>query len=151
MKNHEKLKEPKWQFIICILGSILFSFVFWVLVKTGIMDNYPPFYWMSASAFLLLYAIFNSLISLVTDNSSYWGSSIMLFIALAIFAGLVAYGFSGISIYDAGSYSFIYVVVSFGYLVFISIMGFVKKIVAYAQKEVWNQPRLRKRRNKREL
>ena len=146
MDYKEALKIPKWQFVSCITGSVLISLGFWLLVKTGAIDNYPPFYWMSATAFLLLYAIFNSLISLSTDNSSYWGSSIIMFILLAVIAGSIAYGLSGIGIYDAGSYSFIYVVVSFGYLVFISIMGFVKKIVSFAQKEVWLQPKLRKRK-----
>lgn len=146
MNFNDKIKEPKWQFICCIVGSILVSLMFWLMVKLNIMDSYDKFYWMSASAFLLLYAIFNSLISLGSDNISYWGSSIIMFILLAVLAGGVAFALSGIGIYDAGSYSFIYVVVSFGYLVFISIMGFVKKIVAFAQKEVWLQPRLRKRK-----
>ncbi|HMG16718.1 MAG TPA: hypothetical protein VK590_14780, partial [Saprospiraceae bacterium] len=146
MEYRDSIKIPKWQFVSCISGTILFSFVFWLFVKTGTMTDYLPFYWMSASAYLLLYAIFNSLISLTSDNSAYWGSSIVMFILLAVLAGGVAYGFSGISIYDAGSYSFIYIVISFGYLVFISIMGFVKKIVSFAQKEVWLQPRLRRKK-----
>ncbi len=143
----DKVAKPLWQFIYCLGGSILVTLVFWLLVNLNFMENSPKFYWMCATAFLLLYSIFNSLISLTAPNSGkYWSRSIMMFALLAIIAGALAYLFSGISVYDAGSYSFIYFVITFGYLVFISIMGFVKKIVAFAQKEVWNQPRLRKRK-----
>lgn len=143
----DKARQPLWQFIYCIAGSLFVTLVFWSLVRFNVIDNHPKFYWQSATAFLLLYAIFNSLISLTAPNTGkYWSSSIMMFALLAVLAGGAAYLFSGVSVYDAGSYSFIYFVITFGYLVFISIMGFVKKIVAFAQKEVWNQPRIRRRK-----
>jgi hypothetical protein len=83
----------------------------------------------------------------LTDHVSnnYWGISIFVYVSLAVLSGLIAYLASNLSVYEAGSYKFIYFVITFGYLVFISIMGFMKKIVAFAQKEVWNQPKIRRR------
>jgi hypothetical protein len=141
------LNDPKKLAFVCAIGSFTVSFGFYILNKLGVFDAYPKFYWMSACAFLLIYSIFNSVISLRVENSpNYWGSSIMMFVSLAGLSGLLAYFLSGIGIYDAGSYSFIYVVVTFGYLVFISIMNFVKKIVDFAQKEVWLHPKLRNKK-----
>jgi hypothetical protein len=61
-------------------------------------------------------------------------------------SGLQAYFFSSISIANAGSYMWIYVVVTFGYLVFLSLMTMLKKVVAFAEKEEWNSPKIRPRR-----
>lgn len=42
---------------------------------------------------------------------------------------------SGIAIGQAGSYKFIYLVVSVGFLVFLSLINMVKKIVNFAERE----------------
>lgn len=39
------------------------------------------------------------------------------------------------------TYRWIYIVVTFGFLVFLSMVNFMKKIVEFAEKEEWNQPR----------
>lgn len=141
------LDDPKRLAIITAIVGLLVSSCFFLATKTGIVEAYPKFYWMCACAFLLVYAIFNSVISLRVENSAnYWGSSVTMFTLLAVLSGLIAYVFSGIGVYDAGSYSFIYVVVTIGYLVFISIMNLVKKIVNFAQKEVWLHPKLRNKK-----
>ena len=141
------LDDPKRLALVAGCGSIIVSLGFLLVTKMGIFDAHPKFYWMSACAFLLVYAVFNSIISLRVENSAkYWGSSIMMFIVLAVLSGLIAYLLSGIGVYDAGSYSFIYIVVTIDYLVFISIMNFVKRIVNFAQKEVWLHPKLRNRK-----
>ncbi|MGK0452465.1 MAG: hypothetical protein ACJAXE_003142, partial [Neolewinella sp.] len=46
-------------------------------------------------------------------------------------------------------YKWIYFVVTFGYLVFLSMIAFMKKIVEFAQKEEWNRPKLRQKKRKR--
>lgn len=42
-------------------------------------------------------------------------------------------------------------VVTFGYLVFLSIVGFIKRIVEFAQREEWNQPRPRNRKKRNDF
>jgi hypothetical protein len=109
----------------------------------GVGERFP---WLLAASFMLLFAVFNSIFSLSSQNSQqYWSRSMFSFMGLALANGLVAWLFSGLSIGDAGSYRWIYVVVTVVYLVFMSMMGFMKKIVEFAEREEWNQPRLRKR------
>jgi hypothetical protein len=109
------------------------------------MDNLFP--WSIATAFMLLYAIINSVLSLNADSFvKYWGQSIYSYMALAVLNGLVAWGLSGISIGEAGSYKFIYLVVTFGFLVFLSLVNFMKRIVQFAEKEEWSQPKPRKKK-----
>jgi hypothetical protein len=94
---------------------------------------------------LLLFALFNSLLSLRADNfAKYWGSSVYSYMALAFGSGLAAWLFSGIDLRDAGTYRWIYLVVTFGFLVFLSMVNFMKRIVNFAEKEEWNQPRKRR-------
>lgn len=114
------------------------------LINDDIISDLFP--WMIASAFMLFFALLNSVLTLSTKNlSKYWNQSIPIFFGTLIVNGLIAYLFSGIWIKEAGSYQWIMIVVSIGYLVFLSLMTFVRRIVEFAMKEEWNQPRARKR------
>ena len=116
---------------------------------TGLVEVGPRFPWLSAASFLLFYAVFNSIFSLSSNNANwYWPRSVFSFVGLAIANGLLAWLLSSLSINEAGSYRWIFLVVSVGYLVFMSIMGFMKRIVDFAQREEWNHPRIRSRRKK---
>lgn len=116
-----------------------------VLSGAHISERFP---WLTAASFMLCFALFNSVFSLAAkDLNHYWGRSIMCFMALALVSGLLAYLFSSLSIREAGSYAWIYVVVSIGYLVFLSMVAFIKRIVEFAQREEWNAPRVRRRGN----
>ncbi len=108
----------------------------------GVDELFP---WMSASAFLLLFSISNSIFSLsAMDLNKYWLLSFAGFIGLASASAGAAYLISSIWIDEAGSYQWIFFVITFGYLVFLSLMGFVKRIVEFAQKEEWNRTPNRK-------
>lgn len=106
--------------------------------------------WLVAASFMLFFALFNAILSATSSNlMKYWGRSIYSFLGLATGAGLLAWGFSGIPIGEAGSYKWIFFVVTFGYLVFLSMVAFMKKIVEFAQKEEWNRPKLRQKKRRR--
>lgn len=133
-----------------ILGLVVIVILLSKMVNSlGIIEVGERFPWMTAASFMLFFAVFNSVISLSSKNlNRYWGRSIMAFMGLAVTSGLVAYFFSSIAINDAGSYRWIYIVVTFGYLVFLSLMGVMRNIVEFAQREEWNHPRLRRKRGK---
>lgn len=132
------------------LGFAVFMMIMGKIVNgLGIMEVGERFPWMCSAALMLCFAVFNSVFSLSAPRlSKYWGKSIYCFIGLAAGAGLFAYAFSSLSINQAGSYKWIYFVVAIGYLVFLSMMGFMKKVVEFAQKEEWNHPRLRRKGGK---
>jgi len=125
--------------IIVMLGGKLFNFASILSVS----DRFP---WMTAAAFILFFAMFNSIFSLASkDMNKYWGRSMMSYAGLVICSGTVAYLFSSIPIKEAGSYRWIIIVLTFGYLVFMSIVRFMKNIVEFAEKEEWNSPKQKKR------
>lgn len=130
--------------LIAVLLVDIFGAIVNGLSADGTGSRFP---WLCAASFMLFFALFNSVLSAASPNMiRYWGRSLYSFMGLAIGAGLLAWAFSGLSIFEAGSYMWIYVVVTVGYLVFLGLISIIKKVVTFAQKEEWNQPKIRKRK-----
>jgi len=96
---------------------------------------------------MLFFALFNSVLSLAAEDiNRYWSRSMMGFAAMALAASFLAHFSSGLSLFEAGSFTWIFQVVIVGYLVFVSIIGFMKKIVEFAQNEEWAKPKKRSKK-----
>lgn len=139
--------DPPYQAALVLAGALALMLGGWLVKLTGIFPVERLFAWSIATAFTLLFALYNSLMSLSTDHSftQYWARSIYSYIGLAVANALLAWLFSGVPLRDAESYSWIYVVITFGFLVFLSMVNFMKRIVNFAEREEWNQPRQRKK------
>lgn len=138
--------NPIYQAGLALAGVVVFSLVAKLVGLTGLTDVPQRFPWMSAASFMLLFALFNSVFSLSSENlMKYWARSIYCFLGLAATAGGVAYLLSSLTMSEAGSYRWIYIVVGIGYLVFLSMMAMLRKIVEFAQREEWNHPRIRRK------
>lgn len=133
------------QALAILTGAVGLMLCGWFLTVTNVYPEEPLFAWSIATAFMLLFALFNSLMSLRADSfARYWGRSMYAYIGLALCTGLAAWLFSGIPLREAGTYRWIYIVVTVGFLVFLSMINFMKKIVEFAEREEWNQPRNRR-------
>ncbi len=126
--------------VVFMLFVVLFRWLGWFSI-----DRVFP--WSVATAFLLLYAVFSSLMSLNAGGAAmkYWGRSVYGFIGLAFANGIVAWLASGLTLGEAQSYRWTYVIIAICFLVFLSVVNLMRKIVAFAEKEEWNAPRRRKR------
>ncbi|MBB4077828.1 MFS family permease [Lewinella aquimaris] len=130
-----------------ILGIVLVVDVFSLIISgtntVGVSNRFP---WLCAASFMLFFALFNAVLSASAPNTArYWGRSLYSFMGLALGAGLLAWAFSGLTISEAGSYRWIYLVVTVGYLVFLGMISLIKNVVNFAQREEWNKPRLKNR------
>jgi len=146
--------ETKIDPIYQAAGALAAGFLFMLIGSAigmgteDVVTNTWP--WLCATSFLLFYAVFNAIMSATSANlMKYWGRSIYSFVGLAVFSGLMAWAFSGLSIGAAGSYKWMFFVVGFVYLVFLSMVAFMKQIVEFAQKEEWNKPKLKQRKRRR--
>jgi hypothetical protein len=116
----------------------------------GLADGGNRFPWLAVTAFMLFFAIFNAVFSVASKELfKYWSRSIYAYMGLAGLGGLIAWGLSGLSIWEAGSYSWMYIVVTVGYLVFISMITMMRKVVEFAQREEWNAPKIRQKKRRR--
>ncbi|NJC24879.1 hypothetical protein [Neolewinella antarctica] len=145
----EKKIDPVYQ----AGGVLILVFVFQALgtaVSAGTEDVVNNRWaWLCAASFMLFYALFNAIMSATSKNIlKYWGRSLYSFMGLALGSGLLAWAFSGIPIGEAGSYKWIFFVVTFGYLVFMSMIAIMKNVVDFAQKEEWNKPKLKSRKRR---
>jgi len=140
-------EKPFVQASLVIMTVFLVNIISLIVKSTGLIEVSNRFAWLNAASFMLFFAVLNSIYSLTAKSvPHYWGLSMYSFMIVASLSGLQAYLFSGISIANAGSYMWIYVVVTFGYLVFLSLMSILKKVVSFAEKEEWNSPKMRPRR-----
>ena len=137
--------SPPVQAVMVFTVALVFMLIGIALDKMGIMEMERLYPWSIATGFMLMFAIFNSIASLQADNvAKYWGASMYSYIGLGALTALSAWQLSGVALSDAESYKFIYVVVTIGFLVFISMINLMKKIVNFAEKEEWNEPRKRR-------
>lgn len=120
-------------------GIVLFLvFSFLVIYKIAFWLGWTEdeiFPWIVGVGMLLFYAIFNSLLSFaVTDDGKYWQESIIGFLGVLVLGAAMSWIVSGVSLNDAMSVKTIYFVFTIGYLVFVSIVSMVKKLVDVAKK-----------------
>lgn len=140
----DKLDRPPIQAVVVFGTALLIMGIGWILTASGIFVLERLFAWSIGAAFMLFFAMMNSLLSLrATSFVKYWGASMYSYLALALCTSMAAWGFSGIALREAGSYRWIYIVVTVGFMVFLSMISFMKIIVRFAEKEEWNQPRKR--------
>ncbi|MFK7810526.1 MAG: hypothetical protein AB8F74_22155 [Saprospiraceae bacterium] len=146
---YEKAYNPFLQGGIILGSSILIMLISNVVNSSGATEVTPDFYWRITATSMLFFALFNSIFSLSTDNiNKYWMRSMLVFALMVGASALVSYFFSGQSITEAGPYTPIFIVLTFAYLLFLSIMNFMKTIVNYAEQEDWQAPKQKKKKNK---
>ncbi|MEL6141644.1 MAG: hypothetical protein AAFU67_08495 [Bacteroidota bacterium] len=139
----EKNFDPLVQAGIALAGVLVIDLIA-VAVGAG-----PRFTWLTATSFMLFFAVFNAVFSVSSRSMlKYWGRSIYAYMGLAAGAGLLAWLFSGLTIYEAGSFMWIYIVVTIGYLVFLTMVTLMRKVVEFAQREEWNRPKIRQKKRK---
>lgn len=86
--------------------------------------------WVVVCAMLLFYSLTNCILSFGTTASmKYYLHSIISFSLLLIIGGLIAWQVSGVTIDDAGSMRWLYIVMTFSYLVLLSIVNLIKFLV----------------------
>ncbi len=149
LSNFSKAYNPVFQALFSFAFSVVIILGSFVAKLTGWMEVGQRFPWLVGAAFLLFYAMFNAIFCLSAKNIlRYWQRSILSFIALLAVTSLFAYLTSSLGLSEAGSFQWIYMVLSFGYLVFLSMVTFLRNIVEYAMREEWNAPKSRYKKKK---
>jgi hypothetical protein len=144
----DNIERPPVQGLLMLFLMLVLMLGGYALQYAGIMSMHERFPWMIVTACLLIYAVFSSVSSIATGNmNQYWSQSIFSFFGITIIGGLLAWGISGLTIFDAGSYSWLFQVVMWVYVIFMAIVRSMRNIVDFAQKEEWSRPKVRNNKN----
>ena len=109
-----------------------------LLVTKGIQKETtdPVVFWEVSLSVLMGFCLFNSIFSFSYPHvGKYFRDSIYSYVAVAAIGGYAAYLFSGLSIDEAGAFRWLYLVFTFSYLVFISIVNTMRKILELVKKQ----------------
>ena len=131
-----KAYSPFLQSALIIALSFTLMMLVFLLDLMGIFTVAPKIYWMISAACMLYFALFSSIFSLSTSNfNTYFLHSLLGFTGVAIFGSLVAWLFSGQGIDEAGSFRWIYFILTFCFILFLGIVNGMLRIVVFAQRE----------------
>ena len=117
---------------INLLGILLMK----GMVDTGSKVEDGVVLWEVSFSILLAFMLFNSVLSIPYNNrAEYFRNSIFSFLAVAGVGGILAHYVSGVSMDAAGSFRWLYIVFTFTYLVFISIVNLMRVIMEIAKRQ----------------
>lgn len=130
----EKKIHPLKQALGLAIAVLLVLTIIKITQKSG--PESASLYWEVAACSILFYAMMNSIMSLAyEDQNFYWLYSIMGFAFLLISSLGLSLLYSGVTIDEAGSFRWILLVFTFGYLILLTIFRTMKKVVAFGKRE----------------
>lgn len=119
---------------IALAGALLFMILGIFTNSIGVTQLSERFPYVSAGSFLLLFAVYNAVFSLNSEDlNKYWLKSIAAYVVLVAGSAGLAYAISGL--WMPGTFGWIFSILTFGYLAFLSIMGMVKNVFTIIKKE----------------
>lgn len=119
---------------VSLAGALLFMLLGKATNAMGVTQFSERFPYISAGSFLLLFSVYNAILSLnVEDLNKYWLKSMAAYVLLISGSVAMAYAISGL--WMPGTFGWIFSILTFGYLTFLSVMGIIKRLFAIVKKE----------------
>ena len=115
---------------------LIFSLIDYFLPHSNSLFEKNSGPWIVSTAMVLCYVILNSVVALrIEPIIPYWSQSVMLYLALLGLSYGWSYFLSGLHIDDAGSFRWLWFVITLTYMIFFAIARSVKRIVDLAMKQ----------------
>lgn len=131
-----QMEIKPWRQVVIILGMMVSIMLLWMganAAGAGLEQRFP---WLTVTALMLFFGLFNSVFSLTSaDRMKYWRDSIFAYITICTVGGGLAWLFSGLTITEAGAFKWMYFIITFSFITFLSIVNMMRKIVEIAQKQ----------------
>ncbi len=128
--------RPLYQALAVLAIIVIICGIAKLAILAGWFSPKLYFPYVVTFSFLLFYALGNCLLSFeCEDQAKYWTESILSYMGLSALGYGLCYLFSGLTINEAASFKWIYFVFTFGYVILLTIMRSIRKIVKFAQKE----------------
>ena len=140
MKQPSKLvtifSKPIYQAALVACMILVFTLIDFILPHSNSLFEKNSGPWIVSTAMVLCYVILNSLVALrIEPIVPYWSQSVMLYLGLLALSYGWCYLLSGLHIDDAGSFRWLWFVITLTYMIFFGIARSVKRIVDIAVKQ----------------
>ncbi len=131
----KRLENPLGQATLIIIAVVVVQLM--SLIIYGSTDTAGDAAWIIAGAFALFYGFFNAIFLLGADNpNSYISKSFTGYLLVLLFGAGIAYIISlQWPSQNSTSMRWIFMIVTFSYFIFITIVYFMRKIIEYAQRQ----------------
>ena len=131
----ERKISPYYQLLFVLALTIIMMGLSYFMPKVQYSSTASIMPWVVVCGMILFFAILNSIMSFsASKDSNYWMQSMISFGTLLVLSGVLAWLVSGVSIYEAGSVRKVFLVLTFGYLVFMSIVNLIKFLLDLSKK-----------------
>lgn len=131
----ERKISPYHQLLFVLVLTLVMMGMSYFMPKVQYSSTEHIMPWVVVCGMILFFALLNSVLSFsASKDSNYWMQSMISFATLLIVSSLLAWLVSGVSIYEAGSVRWIFMVLTFGYLVFMSIVNLIKFLLDLSKK-----------------
>lgn len=128
--------QPAYQALIIFIFGVFLALIDSGTHLNGIGTSAKNSTWILMTTCILFYAVVSSVLSLFSKSPNrYWRDAIFSYVGLMIVCAGTATLLSGISMDEAGSFRWLFLVLSLGYLVFLSIVRLMRRIVEIAIKQ----------------
>jgi len=140
MKEPSKLvtifSKPIYQAALVACMILIFSLIDFILPHSNNLFEKNSGPWIVSTAMVLCYVILNSLVAIrIEPIVPYWSQSVILYFGLLALSYGWCYFLSGLHIDDAGSFRWLWFVITLTYMIFFGIARSVKRIVDIAIKQ----------------
>ena len=132
----QKEVQPFKQLIVAVALNIIALGIVKSSLNETTQSTDSVVYCEVSFSILLVFMLFNSVFSIpYKKRTQYFRDSIIAYVILGGVGGLLAAYLSGLSMDEAGSFRWLYFVFTFTYLVFISIVNLMRKIIEIAKRQ----------------
>ena len=139
---YKKSFDPLRLFLLLAGGQLALVLGAKLLQIMKVIESSERFPWMAGAAVVYIFAMFAALLLIPAKSiPKYIGRAVYSFMGLVLSTNLIAWLFTGKTISEVGSYRWMYLVLTIGFIVFLGIMVFVRQIITFAEEEEWDGPR----------
>lgn len=125
-----------FQAVIVLLMLLVCDAFTWLALHFHLINFNMDVFWVISLSFTFVFVVCNCLIFVYAENmNTYWQHSILAYAVIAFISSILAGKLSGLSIDSAGSFRWIYIVFSIGYIIFLSMIRTMRWIVVLAKRE----------------
>ena len=128
--------KPLYQALLVVAMTIVFSLFDKMMPHHTELLEINSGTWIVGTAMILCFIILNTIVALrIEPIIPYWSKSVTYYIGTLVFVYAWSYLLSGKSIDEAGSFRWLWLVLTLVYMVFFAIARSMKRIVDFALKQ----------------